>query len=273
MNFYTDESNISCAVKYEWDFGDGTTSTEKNPFHIFNTSGVFNVRVKATNVKEEGSLVKSIVLDTNQAILSKFDFSVMNDNYHVPCKINCYNYSNFASEYYWDFGDGSTSTLVAPEHIYAASGTFTISLRSSCNTKQALFSKSIKVLPLPTTVAFTHFKVFNGSQELSSDKGTPLYMEMQYNNSNKMFSKIYLYKTYPVEWFFPDDIYSGSYKVSDAFLNADFFNFKLWLDDIATDQVLYTAKVDFDYLRSNYFPKEVYWESSGYRIGVSVSYP
>lgn len=37
------------AVRYEWDFGDGTTSTEKNPQHQYNATAIFNVCLKAFN--------------------------------------------------------------------------------------------------------------------------------------------------------------------------------------------------------------------------------
>lgn len=89
-----------------------------------------------------------------------------------------------------------------------------------------------------------------------------------------MFSKIYLYKSYPASWSFPGDIDNGNYKVSDVFLNADFLSFKLWLDEIGlNDKLLYTARVDYKYLSDGYFPNYVYWESDGYRVEVYLDYP
>ena len=36
------------ATAYEWDFGDGTTSTEQNPVHTYESYGTYTVRLKAT---------------------------------------------------------------------------------------------------------------------------------------------------------------------------------------------------------------------------------
>jgi PKD repeat protein len=41
------------------------------------------------------------------------------------------NMSSNASSYFWDFGDGTTSTDINPSHTYATSGTWTVTLISS----------------------------------------------------------------------------------------------------------------------------------------------
>ncbi|AOR23362.1 collagenase [Clostridium taeniosporum] len=43
----TDDSNFS----YVWDFGDGNTSNEKNPTHIYKTSGNYSIELKVTDSK------------------------------------------------------------------------------------------------------------------------------------------------------------------------------------------------------------------------------
>lgn len=42
-----------------WNFGDGTTSIEQNPTHIYTTDGVYNVKLKVTNAFGPDSLIKS----------------------------------------------------------------------------------------------------------------------------------------------------------------------------------------------------------------------
>lgn len=51
---FTDQS--SYATTWAWNFGDGGTSTEKNPSHTFSTAGEYNVQLTATN--EKGSTIK-----------------------------------------------------------------------------------------------------------------------------------------------------------------------------------------------------------------------
>ena len=43
----------------------------------------------------------------------------------------CYNLTQYASEYLWDFGDGSTSTDKNPAHYYSAEGQYTVSLTAT----------------------------------------------------------------------------------------------------------------------------------------------
>lgn len=49
------------ATKYLWDFGDGTTSTARNPSHTFN-GGTVNVKLKASNLCNSASTTRSIVV-------------------------------------------------------------------------------------------------------------------------------------------------------------------------------------------------------------------
>ena len=66
--------------------------------------------------------------------------------------INCLNLSVNAASYLWDFGDGDTSTLVSPSHVYALPGNYTIRLIASgsngCNTEDTVFFTNIIVQSL-----------------------------------------------------------------------------------------------------------------------------
>ncbi|WP_375436584.1 GEVED domain-containing protein [uncultured Hymenobacter sp.] len=45
---FTDQSS-NAPTSWLWNFGDGSTSTQQNPSHIYSTAGVFNVSLTATN--------------------------------------------------------------------------------------------------------------------------------------------------------------------------------------------------------------------------------
>jgi len=56
---FTDESLL--AESYSWDFGDGTTSTEKDPIHIFPAEGTYDVTLTITNTANvERSITKAV---------------------------------------------------------------------------------------------------------------------------------------------------------------------------------------------------------------------
>ena len=50
-----------------------------------------------------------------------------------PLTVDFTNLSRFVDpeSYYWDFGDGATSTMEHPTHIYVTEGSYTVSLRAS----------------------------------------------------------------------------------------------------------------------------------------------
>lgn len=55
-----------------------------------------------------------------------FDFTPQNAVVNEP--VNFTNCSEEADDYEWNFGDGETATGAAASHIYAATGTFTVTL-------------------------------------------------------------------------------------------------------------------------------------------------
>ena len=52
------------SVVYNWDFGDGTFSTEENPTHIYTTTGNFTVQLTTTNCGKTSVISENIVINT-----------------------------------------------------------------------------------------------------------------------------------------------------------------------------------------------------------------
>ncbi|WKN40544.1 PKD domain-containing protein [Tunicatimonas pelagia] len=119
---YADSSTIL------WDFGDGTISTEWNPVHTYELSGVYAISLQASNelgvvVREE----KTIIVDLSQG--PKADFRPrLAQRYIRNEDIFFTNLSQRSDTYFWDFGDGTTSTLEEPTHQYADTGRYDITL-------------------------------------------------------------------------------------------------------------------------------------------------
>lgn len=47
-------------TSYQWDFGDDSQSTEKDPEHVYASSGKFNVTLQVTNAKGTDEISKEI---------------------------------------------------------------------------------------------------------------------------------------------------------------------------------------------------------------------
>jgi gliding motility-associated-like protein len=151
-------NNTTGAVSYTWDFGDSATSTQANPGHTYTKFGNYSVTVIATNAQGcIDTLVKKDYIKIQKPVL-KFK--------NLPQQ-GCIPYTaNFEADitsvepvvgYSWDFGDGTTSSLEKPSHVYSVRGTYdvtlTITTKSGCTEKISL-AKAVKVGPA-AVAAFT----------------------------------------------------------------------------------------------------------------------
>ncbi|WP_439487428.1 putative Ig domain-containing protein, partial [Algoriphagus sp.] len=116
------------AESWNWDFGDGNTSTDQNPTHIYEQPGNYAVVLTTTG----GACSKTITKNNYiQVIGSDVDFSTDITEGCGPLTVAFTNLSTYSSppiSFLWDFGDGSTSTLQNPTHDYASAGTYTVKL-------------------------------------------------------------------------------------------------------------------------------------------------
>lgn len=67
---FIDQTSIQNSVleSWNWDFGDGTTSTEQNPSHVFLNSGTYSVKLTVTSVSGCSSTYTSNIVVNNNPI-------------------------------------------------------------------------------------------------------------------------------------------------------------------------------------------------------------
>jgi Zn-dependent metalloprotease len=87
------------------------------------------------------------------AIGAYSDFEACNvSSCEVPLTVEFTNYSQNSSYYYWDFGDGDTSTTYNPIHTYNDFGSYSVKLRvdgySSCGNDSLIKTDFINIDPL-----------------------------------------------------------------------------------------------------------------------------
>jgi gliding motility-associated-like protein len=124
-----------------WNFGDSKTSAEQSPEHQYSDVGDFTVSLTVTNSGCPKTLTKTAFIRVKPPIAG---FTFQND---------CANRKRFMFNdqstgpisWLWDFGDGTTSTLQNPDHVYAAFGDYTVKLTVTNADCSNTFTKSISV--------------------------------------------------------------------------------------------------------------------------------
>jgi len=168
---------------WHWEFGDGQTSTAANPEHTYTTPGVYTVTLTASS-QTSGSDTRqrtAYITVSSQVVGLIAAFSAHPTGGTVPLSVEFRDTSiGNPTMWYWDFGDGQTSTIANPRHIYTTPGTYavklTVSNQAATDTtivenaiivvgggggSQADFVASPTSGVLPLTVQFTDVSNFN----------------------------------------------------------------------------------------------------------------
>ncbi|MBN8701958.1 MAG: PKD domain-containing protein [Bacteroidetes bacterium] len=165
FSFYL--NNIQQANKFTWDFGDGSPqSLEHTIKHTYTATGNYTVTLfteNACNTKDTAyySIAavgnkKSEAIFTVQPNDDAIVNSCLGDSLHfLPNNIS---YPN----YYWTFGDGTTSTSSNPKHVYTNYGSYEydiyLIITNNCGISDTanyydLYNQNVTVHPTPTVYA------------------------------------------------------------------------------------------------------------------------
>jgi len=116
------------AASYLWNFGDGETSTQKNPFHVYKQNGHYDVSLTAFGDGCDSTIVMKNFVHVNNLNVD-FDMTATTQNLVPPFLYSFVNKTNAANvKYLWDFGDGTTEASINPIHIYNTPGNFNVRL-------------------------------------------------------------------------------------------------------------------------------------------------
>jgi uncharacterized repeat protein (TIGR01451 family) len=131
------------ATTYLWNFGDGTTSTDRNPTHDYSNGGDFTVTLTATNAI--GSDTYSDIVTVKLAPEAAFSYEptivLVDTVVHFTDES-----TNDPTSWLWDFGDSNTSILQNPTHVYEMKGAFTVALTATNACGLGVTSETIEVI-------------------------------------------------------------------------------------------------------------------------------
>lgn len=135
----------SVGLNYLWSFGDSTTSTQRNPTKIYLTGGPKLVQLTISDTTQGcfdtyydslflvgPTVYCSARFEVGFDTTTPFQFSILNTSFVRP-----------NSTYLWTFGDGGSSTLLAPSHTYANFGSYLVCLTVSDSMCTSTFCDSV----------------------------------------------------------------------------------------------------------------------------------
>ena len=139
---------------YFWTFGDGTTSTQPNPVHVFSKPGTYIINLSFTTIHgcSGGAFPPDtiIVYPKPHASFDAYDSLPCTDN-QLETFINL---DDSAARFQWFYGDGTSdiNNNVVHTHLYADSGLYTMTLVASspgCAPDDTTITRYVKTTPIP----------------------------------------------------------------------------------------------------------------------------
>ncbi len=125
---FTNQSTGTGNLSYFWTFGNGSESHDENPFISYITPGVYTIMLEVTD--DNGTNIFS-----NQAIVHPFPNVVFSGTSLGGCVPVVSHFTDASLpgdaniiSWYWNFGDGTTSSEHNPSHEYSHSGSYSIIL-------------------------------------------------------------------------------------------------------------------------------------------------
>jgi gliding motility-associated-like protein len=181
------DNSTGSIQRWDWDFGDGTTSTIQSPSHHYSLAGYHTVRLVVTDdVPCTDTFYQNVYIDSLPSLEILTDKPEVCNGERINMSLE---YLYTANGFTWDFGDGtmladgSSSTF----HSYDAPGEYYIEVRSHHpNCRDAIAYDTIKVKPYPvvnlgpdTTLCLNGAPLF-----LSSEGAVPAGTQWQWSTGD-----------------------------------------------------------------------------------------
>ncbi|MCD4732485.1 MAG: PKD domain-containing protein, partial [Bacteroidales bacterium] len=121
------EGNI---INWEWSFGDGSYfAGQYPPTHVYNSGGTYIISLTISDGTYTDTYQKTLNLQYQETV-SMLEANIFSGAAPLIVQFNNLSTGNNLS-YLWGFGDGNTSNIENPEHIYSTPGIYSVSLAAA----------------------------------------------------------------------------------------------------------------------------------------------
>ena len=119
VHFVPDNKDVSCT--YKWSFGDGGSSSEQSPSHVFSEAGNYIVKLHIASVKERKQADQKNTVTVVAAPSVQVNYIISEDNNLL---VNFEADADKVTEWKWSFGDKQTASVQNPSHVYSKKGVY-----------------------------------------------------------------------------------------------------------------------------------------------------
>jgi len=254
VTYYQECANLIGTVTYTWDFGDGTTSHDMNPMHIYNIPGTYPIRLIVSNeIGSDTAYLNMPDLELSSIpVNAGFSYLHYNNNNYAPNKIIFSNTSTGANQFYWHFGDGGQDNDDDPEHVFNNSGNYTVTLTGTCTDgTQDISTRQVFVNPAPTKVSID-------SLNLMLPSGSGVYVKI-YHGSYYVGRTVIKSGSFPIKYRWPADFIDGHIFEMVQFTNNEIFKFHIMKDNgNEPEYKLYEIDLSAESFQIRFYPRYYY---------------
>ncbi len=127
VNFTDVSTGVNNIISWQWDFGDGGSSTIQNPSYVYQNSGIFTVTLNVLDDKGcENIYIRNNLIESKEVPESNFSSNISTTCDSVK-EIIFLNNSQNGINFMWNFGDGNFSNQANPVHNYST-GLYSVEL-------------------------------------------------------------------------------------------------------------------------------------------------
>ncbi len=258
-------NSVLLSTNFVWQFGDGFTAAGDTVTHTYNNTGIFNVIALATdtNACVGADSAFGVVTVINDSVSAGFNLNVLNDC-DSNLVIDLVNTSTNALEYFWSFGDGTTSTNTNENHTYTVPGTYTVTLIvQDTNRCHPLDTISQQVVLLPNvSVDFTAPDVCAGTPVQFTNLSNPnaaFVWSFGDGTSSTAYSPSHLYNTTGIKQVQLTITDTTTCDVTKS-ITRDVQVFTQPLADFTTDGDTFKFEAPVEFINRSFAYQELYWD-------------
>ena len=127
VNFHDNSSGG--AIVWVWDFGDGNSSCDRNPTHMYGDNGVYTVRLTVWDSSDVmDTVTKDITISNVPPVADAGGNRTLNNLTVTFNASSSYDADGSIASYSWNFGDGGTDSGAVKKHTYGGDGTYNVVL-------------------------------------------------------------------------------------------------------------------------------------------------